>query len=83
MLDIGFTKLLLIAGIAALAIFVIAIGVWNCPASSIQLRPVSSPLPLSTAMPAAQAPPGFDRPRGRIAVTPVRTTTGSSAMIVS
>src|SRR6185369_2700043 len=43
------------------------------PASSIHVVPVISPLPLSEYHPAAHGAPTPSRPRGRIAVTPVRT----------
>src|SRR5258708_3734997 len=48
-------------------------GRLNDPASSIQVVPVISPLPLSEYQPAAHGCPTPSRPRGRIAVTPVRT----------
>src|ERR1700752_5294563 len=48
-------------------------GRLNDPASSIQVVPVISPLPLSEYQPAAHGRPIPSRPRGRIAVTPVRT----------
>ena len=54
-------------------VFVIVTGSESAPASSIQTVPVISPLPLSEQKPAAQAVPGSARPRGWIAVTPVRT----------
>ena len=54
-------------------VFVIVTGSESAPASSIQTVPVISPLPLSEKKPAAQGVPGSARPRGWIAVTPVRT----------
>ncbi len=51
----------------------IAIGVESAPTSSIHVVPVISPLPLSEYQPAAHGTPTPSRPRGRIAVTPVRT----------
>ena len=54
-------------------VFVIVTGRLSAPASSIQTVPVISPLPLREEKPAAQGVPGSARPRGWIAVTPVRT----------
>ena len=54
-------------------VFDSTIGRLNDPASSIHVVPVISPLPLSEYQPAAHGRPTPARPRGRIAVTPVRT----------
>src|SRR5215475_1008369 len=62
-------------------VFVIAIGPDIVPDSSIQETPVISPLPLREWKPAAHGSPGRSRPRGWIAVTPVRTL--SPAMSVA
>ena len=55
-------------------VFVIAIGPAAVPDSSIQETPVISPLPFCEWKPAAYGSPGSERPRGWIAVTPVRTS---------
>ena len=54
-------------------VLVIAIGPAAVPDSSIQETPVISPLPFREKKPAAHGSPGSARPRGWIAVTPVRT----------
>ena len=55
-----------------LCVLVIRIGVPRHPDSSTQVVPVISPLPLSEYQ-AAKARPRSVFPRGRMAVTPVRT----------
>jgi hypothetical protein len=57
-------------------------GKLNDPASSIHVVPVISPLPFSEYQPAAHACPTPSRPRGRMAVTPVRTD-GPSINVVT
>ena len=54
-------------------VLVIVIGLSHAPHSSIQSSPVISPLALSAWLPAATGTPAPDLPRGRMAVTPVRT----------
>ncbi len=54
-------------------VLVIAIGPLNVPDSPIQETPVISPLPFCEQNPAATGSPAPSRPRGWIAVTPVRT----------
>ena len=51
----------------------IVIGPSQAPDSSTQMAPVSSPLPLSEKVPAKTGVATPASPRGRIAVTPVRT----------
>src|SRR5436190_10256825 len=58
-------------------VFVIAIGPVMVPDSSIHDTPVISPLPFWEWTPAAHGSPGFVRPRGWFAVTPVRTSSPS------
>src|SRR5258708_32297365 len=54
-------------------VLVTATGPEKLPDSSIQLTPVISPLPFWEKNPAATGSPAPVRPRGWIAVTPVRT----------
>src|SRR5213593_97622 len=57
-----------------LCVFVIITGPARNPDSSSQVVPVISPLPLSVNQPPKTgSPPPFVAPRGKIAVTPVRT----------
>ncbi len=52
-------------------------GTASDPLSSIQAVPVISPLPLNECQPAEQGVPTPSLPRGRRAVTPVRTSSPS------
>ena len=54
-------------------VLVMVTGMSSSPDSSIQIVPVISPLPLSDQKPAAQGTFSPVLPRGRMAVTPVRT----------
>ena len=58
-------------------VFVIVIGQATVPDSSTHDTPVISPLPFSENTPAAQGSALRSRPRGWIAVTPVRTLSPS------
>ena len=54
-------------------VLVMVIGPSHWPDSSTQMVPVISPLPLSENVPAKTGVATPEWPRGRIAVTPVRT----------
>jgi hypothetical protein len=54
-------------------VLVMATGPVNVPDSAIQETPVISPLPFWEWKPAATGTPAPARPRGWMAVTPVRT----------
>src|SRR5208337_3489675 len=56
-----------------LCVFVIITGPTRKPDSSTQVVPVISPLPFNDHQPANTAPSNESFPRGKIAVTPVRT----------
>src|SRR5262245_35254651 len=54
-------------------VLVIITGPHSSPDSSTHVVPVISPLPFCENQPAKTGSPGLALPRGRIAVTPVRT----------